>query len=171
MQRSIVWVIAGLLWAAALEGVLQLRSLPTASLGGHDVCGPWGCGPPLPALLACHGFWLVLMGPPAVVAAWRLPSKWVWRLGFGLASAGLCGLVAVAAWEAATWLPQASSWQRQYIGQRYLFALITFVDAPIVQSLAIGTGLCLMRRSGDRPSFGQSSVITDPADCVGTDDR
>jgi hypothetical protein len=121
-------------------------------------------------LLACHGFWLVLMGPPAVFAALRLSRKWVWRLGIGLASAGLYGLVAVAAWEAATWLPQASPWQRHYIGQRYLFALITFVDAPIVQSLAIGAGLCLMRQSGDRPSFGQSSVIADPAHCVGAHD-
>jgi hypothetical protein len=170
MQRSIVWVIAGLAWVAALEGVLQLRMLPTASLGGHDVCGPWGCGPPLPVLLACHGFWLVLMGPPAILAASRLPRKWVRRLGIGLASAGLYGLVAVAAWEAATWLPQANAWQRHYIGQRYLFALITFVDAPIVQSLAIGAGLCLMSRSGDRPSFGQSSVLADPAACVGASD-
>jgi len=154
-----------------LEGVLQLRSLPNASLGGHDVCGPWGCGPPLPVLLACHGFWLVLMGPPAVFAALRLSRKWVWRLGIGLASAGLCGLIAVAAWEAATWLPQASPWQRHYIGQRCLFALITFVDAPIMQSMAIGAGLCLVRRSGDRPSIGQSSVIADPAHCVSASDR
>jgi hypothetical protein len=152
MQRSIIWSMAGLVWLAGLEGMLQLQRLPTASLGGHDVCGPWGCGPPVPVLLACHGFWLVLMGPPAVLAALRLPRKWIWRLGIGLASAGLYGLIAVAAGEAATWWPQASAWQRHYAGQRFLFALATFVDAPIMQSLVIGTGLCLARRTGDRPS-------------------
>jgi hypothetical protein len=165
MQRSIVWCMASLVWLAALEAVLQLQRLPTASLGGHDVCGPWGCGPPLPVLLACHGFWLVLMGPPALLAALQLPGKWVRPLGIALISAGLCGLVAIAAWEAATWLPQANAWQRHYVVQRYLFALVTCVDAPIMQSLLIGAGLCLVSRTVDRPWFRQSSVLATPDHC------
>jgi hypothetical protein len=168
MQRSIIWCLASLVWLAGLEGVLQLQSLPAASLGGHDVCGPWGCGPPTPVLLACHGFWLVLMGPPAVLAALRLPAKWVRRLGVGLVSAGLCGLVAVAAWEAATWLPQASAWQRPYIGQRYLFALVTLVDAPILQSLVIGSALCLARRRGTLGS-PDPGIAPEPSDTAQTD--
>jgi hypothetical protein len=161
MKRSITWGLASLLWLAGLEGALQLQRLPSALFGGHDICGPWGCGPPVPVLLACHGFWLVLIGPPAVLAVQQLTNKWIWRLGIGLASAGLCGVIVVAVWEAATWLPEASAWQRQYVGQRFMFALVSFVDAPILQSLLIGTGLCLASRIGTVRSLGRSSFVED----------
>lgn len=166
MKRSITWGLASLFWLAGLEGALQLQRLPSASFGGHDICEPWGCGPPVPVLLACHGFWLVLIGPPAVLAAQHLTKRWIWRLGTGLASAGLCGVIGVAAWEAATWLPEASPWQRRYVGQRFLFALVTFVDAPILQSLVIGTGLCLANISVTIPSLGHSSVAGDRAPSI-----
>src|SRR5271170_2895543 len=97
-------------WAVCLRWALLLEKLPAATFGEHGVCGPWGCGPPVPVLLACHGFWLFLLGPPAVLAASYLPSKLVWRLGIGFVSAGLCGLAALVAWEAATWLAQANAW-------------------------------------------------------------
>ena len=161
MKRLITWCIASMIWLAGLEGALLFQRLPAGSFGTHGVCGPWGCGPPVPVLLACHGFWLVLIGPPAVLAAQHLTKKWIWRLGIGLASTGVFGLIAVAAWEAATWLPEASAWQRQYVGQRFLFALVTLVDAPIVQSLLIGTGLCLASRIGTVRSLGRSSLVED----------
>ena len=74
-------------------------------------------------------------------------------------TAGLLGLVGVAAWEAATWLPQVSDWQRHYIGQRYLFALVTLVDAPIVQSLVVGAGLCLSSWSKTAASLERRSEV------------
>jgi hypothetical protein len=160
IKRSIVRGLAILLWAAGLEGVLQLRQLPDTCFGEHSVCGPWGCGPPLSALLACHGFWLVLMAPVAATAVLYLPVKWVWRLGIVLAGAGFLGLAAVAAWEAATWLPQASDWQRHYIGQRYLFSVATLVDVPIVQSLMLGTILCLVSRFGGGSSRSRGTSQT-----------
>ncbi len=144
MKRWIGWGAGSLLWFAGLEGVLQLQNLPAATLGGHDVCGPWRCGPPLAVLVACHGFWFTLLGPAAVFAANYLPGKWIWPLGIAMAAAGLCGLAGLAVWEAASWLPEASALQRQYLGQRYLFALVTLVDVPIMQILVIGSGLCLV---------------------------
>jgi hypothetical protein len=161
MKRWIGWGAGGVLWFAGLEGVLQLQKLPAATLGGHDVCGPWGCGPPLPVLVACHGFWLTLIGPAAVLAAVYLPRKWVWRLGIAMAAAGLCGLAGLAVWEAASWLPQASALQRQYLGHRYLFALVTLVDVPIMQFLAIGSGLCLASSLRAAAPRGQPSVVVD----------
>jgi hypothetical protein len=123
--------------------VLQLQKLSAATLAGHDVCGPWGCGPPLPVLVACHVFWLTLIGPAAVIATLYRPGKWVWRLRIAIGAAGLCGLAGFAVWEAASWLAQASALQRQYLGHRHLFALVTLVDVPIIQVLVIGSGLCL----------------------------
>jgi hypothetical protein len=161
MGRLFIWGPAAYLWLAALYGALQLQRLPVGSFGGHDVCGPWGCGPPTAVLLACHVFWVVLIGPPAVFAAFRLPAKVVWLLGIGLVAVGLFGLVGVAAWEAATWLPQASAWQRHFIGQRYLFALVTLVDVPIAQSLLIGAGLCLSSCSKTAASLERRSDAVD----------
>jgi hypothetical protein len=118
-------------------------------------------------LLACHGFWLGLIGPPAVLAALRLPGEWVWRLGIAMSAAGLCGLSALATWEAASWLPQASALQRQYLGHRYLFALVTLVDVPIMQFLLIGGGLCLARWVAIAAPVGRPSVVADrPSESV-----
>ena len=94
-------------------------------------------------LLACHAFWMVLLAPPAVVAAIRLPNHRVRLLGTLLVALGATGLVAVAGWEAATWLREANEWQRPYFVQRYLFSVVTFVDFPILEVLLVGAGLWL----------------------------
>ena len=133
MMRIIVWCATSVVWLACFEGVLRLKDVQDTVFGGHHVCGPWGCGPPTPVLLACHGFWLVLMGPPAAIALLNVPRLWVRRVGVGLVVAGACGFIAVAIWEASTWYPQASVWHRRYFGHRVLFAVITLVDAPTNQ--------------------------------------
>jgi hypothetical protein len=166
MGRLVTWGPAAYIWLAALYGALQLQRLPVGSFGGHDVCGPWGCGPPTAVLLACHVFWVALICPPAVFAASRLPAKFVWHLGIGLVAVGLFGLVGVAVWEATTWLPQASAWQRHYIGQRYLFALVTLVEAPIAQSLLIGAGLCLSSCTRTAASLERDSDLVDPSQSI-----
>lgn len=131
------------LWAAGLFAVLQLQELPDSLLGTHGVCGAWGCGPPVSALLACHGFWLVLIGPPTFFAGRRLSGPLLQDFGLGLILAGVCGLISVGAWEAATWLPHATDFQKQHLIQRYLFALVTQVDIPIIPVLLAGVWLGL----------------------------
>ena len=96
MTQPIAALLKAGAWAAALFGVLSLQYLPDRFFGEHSVCGPWGCGAPLPALLACHGFWLVLFAPATVYAARQLKPQTVWRLGAGLVSLAGLGLVAVA---------------------------------------------------------------------------
>ncbi len=141
MHRTIIWLLASGAWGAGLLGALHLQGLPTSAFGAHGVCGPWGCGPPVPVLLACHGFWMVLLGPPAVVAAFRLPGRWVRLLGMLLILLGASGLLGVGLWEAATWFREASGWQRHYVVQRYCFAVDTLVDFPILEILIVGSGL------------------------------
>jgi hypothetical protein len=84
---------------------------------------------------------MVLLGPPAVLAALRLPSRWVGLLGMLLVLIGAAGLLGVAAYEAATWFRGASEWQRQYAAQRYFYALVMLVDFPILEVLIVGSGL------------------------------
>jgi hypothetical protein len=128
-------------WAVALFGVLSLQHLPDRFFGEHTVCGPWGCGAPLPALLACHGFWLVLFAPATVYAARQLKPQTVWRQGAGLVSLAGLGLVAVAVWQAVAWWPHVDKSLHGYALQRYLFVLATLVDVPILESLVAGVTL------------------------------
>ncbi len=128
-------------WAAGLLGVLSLQYLPDRFFGEHTVCGPWGCGAPPPALLACHGFWLLLFGPATLYAARRLPPATVWRLGAGLCGLAGAGLVAVAVWQAFAWWPNVDQSLHQYAVQRYLFVLATLVDVPVLEALLAGVTL------------------------------
>jgi hypothetical protein len=162
MYRSIVWLIAGTAWGAALWGALSLQTVPASAFGEHGVCGPWGCGPPVPVLLACHTFWIVLLGPSTVIAAVRLPQAWRRLLGILLVVLGTQGLLAVGIWESFTWLREASEWHRHYIVHRYVFALITLVDFPIIEVLVAGAGLWLTARVKSQTSEPASSATADP---------
>ncbi len=151
MHRTIIWFLASCGWGICLWWSLLLQRLPSSAFGEHTVCGPWGCGPPLPVLLACHVFWIVLLTPPAFVTALHLPPHRVRLLGTLLVVLGLSGLVSVGIWEAATWLREASEWQRPYFVQRYLFSIVTFVEFPILEILIVGGGLWLAEGRRLRP--------------------
>ncbi len=141
MKQPIVACLMAGAWAAGLFGVLSLSYLPDRFFGEHSICGPWGTGAPPPALLACHGFWLVLFAPATVYAARRLRPPTVWRIGAGLIAAAGIGLVAIAAWQALTWWPRMDKSLHGYLVQRYLFVLATLVDVPVLETLMAGVTL------------------------------
>ena len=141
MKHPIVACSIAGAWTAALFGALSLSRLPDRVFGEHSVCGPWGCGAPLPALVACHGFWLVLFAPATIYAARRLRPHNVWRLGAGLVSLGLLGLLAVAVWQAMAWWPNVDKSLHRYAIERYLFVLATLVDVPVLETFAAGVML------------------------------
>lgn len=116
-------------WGGAILGVLQLRHLPID--GSHNLCGPWGCGPPLPALLAYQGFWLVLLGFPALAASRLWSPVKLRRLGLVLLGLGLAGFVAIGVWDALFWWPTASPEGRALVVQRYLFSVATQIAMPV----------------------------------------
>jgi hypothetical protein len=141
MKQTIGLCVKAGTWAASLVGVLSLSYLPDRFFGEHSVCGPWGCGAPPPALLACHGFWLVLFAPATIYAARRFAPLTVWRIGAGLVSLAGVGFVAVAVWQAATWWQVVDPTLHRYAGERYLFVLATLVDVPVVETLVAGVTL------------------------------
>lgn len=142
-------------WGGALFGVLQLYRLPNDP--NHSVCGPWGCGPPVQALAACHGFWLVLFSLPTLLLCRRLDSATIRWTGLLLFACGILGLAGIAVWEGTHWWPRAGELQRHYIVQRYLFAVATLVDVPVVEIVLAGLacfGAALLRdyRQTQRPN-------------------
>ncbi len=75
---------------------------------------------------------------------------WLRRVGLAVTSVGLLALVAIAVWQAVTWLPQVPEGQLAYFVQRYLFKVITLVDVPVIPitlaGLAALIGVKLKRR-------------------------
>ena len=124
-------------WGACLFGVLQIGQLPYHGFHQHDICGPWGCGPPTSALLAWHGFWLVLSAPPVGLMIWCLPVRQLRRIGIALVVVALLIVAAVGVWQAATWLPHLRPGQPSYFAQRLVFAVVTLIDLPVI---TIGLG-------------------------------
>ncbi|QDU64783.1 hypothetical protein Pan216_56750 [Planctomycetes bacterium Pan216] len=153
-------VLGVALWGMLLYGTLRLADLPTATWD-HSICGPWGCGPPLSALLACHGFWIVLMAPVVVwaIRSWSRPT--LWRVGTALLAGGSLGLAAIAVDDTTHWLPAVSVAQRAYLPQRFLFRVATLVDAPLVELLLAGALLLLAARGRSRPSSLQDDRSPD----------
>ncbi len=139
------------IWAALLWGALSIRNLPGD--WGHFLCGTWGCGPPLQALLACHLSWLlVLLAPVAAIA--RSPgihSRTKIRLGVGVALAGFIGLSGVVVHESVSWLPHAGEWQHRYFWHRCGFVIATAVDFPAIQALVCGIWLARRGRVRQMP--------------------
>lgn len=153
MWKSLSTLSAGrlttmaVLWAAAMLGVLQLQHLDLGQ-SSHAVCGPWGCGPPLQVLLACHGFWFVVLAPPTWVACNRLPLPYLRTAGWALLAVGLAGLIGIGAWQVFDWLPGASATQRQYLFERYLFSIAVFVDVPFAEVFLCGVACQFARFTG-----------------------
>lgn len=131
-----------ILWAAIIYAATQMQSV-----GGdkHSLCGPWGCGPSIGALLTLHLGWLALLAPPLIYFPLRLQvsRKAVIRLTWLLVLVGTIGLLTIVAWQWLVWLPNAREWTRPYIWQRCGFAIATAVDFPLVQLILIGVVLRL----------------------------
>ncbi len=128
--------IMGAAWVGAILLVLQAHRLPGNF--SHAVCGPWGCGPPLPSLIAMHGFWLVGLSLPVVLCGRLLTPHRLMAVSAVILVLSLAGIAGVVVWQFEHWLPAASEMQREYLLQRCVFAVVTLTDAPLVQGLLAG---------------------------------
>jgi len=165
------WWVAGMtaVWGCALFGVLQLQYLPIDSQ--HSVCGPWGCGPSLPPLIAYHGFWSVLISFPTILVCRGLDAAQLRRFGWIVSATGFLGLLIVGVWDMIPtlphWLPHIRSMPAKYIVHRYLLAVATLVDVPIVPITLAGI-TCLMTASARKK--GHNQIETNDQSAVVFDD-
>jgi hypothetical protein len=94
--------------------------------------------PPVQALAALHGAWLVLLVPPTVWMMHHWPARRLWLTGIALTTVGVVGLAALAGRDLLIWFSWAPSAYHRYVGQRILFAIATATDLPLVQLTAVG---------------------------------
>lgn len=147
------FLLFAIAWASAIGFVLSVHAWPINL--GHDVCGPWGCGPPTLTLVSCHLAWITVLGPP---------SWWLFRrfsnfkslIAFtGIAASGLA-TVSVAAHVHWQWLPSVSEYYQTYRWQRVGFILATAVEYPILPVGFLAVAIPLLQRI---PSLQRKSLV------------
>jgi hypothetical protein len=175
MSPRIRWLVLASAWAGATFGVLALERIPGDY--AHDCCGPWGCLPPLQALVAMHGFWLMLMVPPT---AWLLGQASPAGLRIAGATAfwvGAFGLAVVMGRGLLGWL-DATGGLHPYAVRRMLYVAVTATDAPFGQVALTGIVWWLVGRGRTRRSRaaleheqtvpGAQAPLTTAAESVGS---
>ena len=156
IYRSL-WVVP---WGAAVFGSLQIHKLDLG-LAAHDICGPWGCGPPLESLIGYHSFWFLLVTALVFGVGAVLSRSNARRVGLALLAFGLVAALGYAGWDAATYAWKAGS--AQYAVQRFFFTLATSVDLPTLQIAVAGLAMMLMKRGSDEEAaaIGDRQPLTE----------
>ena len=132
------------IWGASLFGTLQLYEM---DLGlGHGICGRWGCGPTVEALLGYHGFWMVLILPLALLLGLVLSNSARRSLGTWMLVGGILAAVAYMICDGVLYYGRVHT--MEFSLQRALFSLAVAVDLPMLQ-VALA-GLCLRSRWLDK---------------------
>ena len=139
-MKLLWWTILLLLWGAAMQGAILIGTLSFS--WSHAACGPWGCGPRAEDLLACHLFWIAMLCAPMYVLA-HCSAELCKQAGYVLIGTGLLLVAVVVFYELFTWLPRVDSSLYVYLPQRLLYAIVTFVELPMLQFLLFGIA-CLM---------------------------
>lgn len=138
---TLKYSVALVAWGLALTGTLSIANWPGD--WGHSVCGAWGCGPPLQALLACHTSWLVVLVPLAASAPYFLSVQWIRRAAFIGLSVSVGSALAFAANDYFNWYAHASEWQRAYYFHRVGFSILTTVEFPIYELAGLSAVMLL----------------------------
>ena len=158
-SRGIITLRNGLglsLWTVLFFAALSITNLP--GNWGHSVCGVWGCGPPTQVLVGCHLAWLVVLVPLSMLLCQPQPLsiRSPQHLGKILFITGAIMVLGVVLYQAATWLPTVSDWKHSYFIQRCGFVIVTSVDIPMLQLIAIGL---FMIRRGARHSTPRKKCV------------
>jgi hypothetical protein len=94
--------------------------------------------PPVQALAALHGAWLVLLFPPMLWMIRHWPARRLWLTGIILTTIGVVGLAALAGRDLLIWLSWAPPEYQRYFWQRIVYAIATSTDLPLVQLIVVG---------------------------------
>lgn len=143
-------LLAAVCWLAAAVAALSVAAIPYDI--GESLCGVWGCFPPVPALVAMHLFWCVVLAAGVhAVRGWR-PGL-LRPLGVVLILAALAATALVVGNDLNRWLELPDRY-RSFWPRRVGYTLAITTDIPLIQSLAAGVGCLLLSRRGNRSTQG-----------------
>ena len=142
MSRILKLLLLVPAWLFCAWGSLLLHTMDLNL--GHSICGPWGCGPPVEALLGFHAFSLTMLVPLVVGAGFYFSPTTSRKMGMGIAVLGVLLVGATAG--RATYNHWVSSGSAEYLIQKFFFSIATNVDVPMLQIVAAGCGLMWLGR-------------------------
>jgi hypothetical protein len=160
-----IWklVLGGVAWGLAAYGALSLSRIEGEF--GHSLCGPWGCYPPLQALVAMHLLWVIGLLPFVGWGLMKARPHHLCLAGTLLFSAALLGIVVVAGRNVLAWLQTMPPDLQTYWPWRALYAVVTLSDVPLLQGLLAGAICWSVGKGRERripvsapPSFVMSPV-------------
>jgi hypothetical protein len=102
--------------------------------------------PPLQALVALHGLWLLVFAALGIWIVRKWPPHRSTILGLVLFFGGLAGLASFIGYDLWKWWPTATAIQRKYVIQRALFVVGTTPDIPLIEATMTGMALWLTGR-------------------------
>jgi len=143
-------------WGLVLTGSLSITNW--TGDWGHSVCGAWGCGPPLQALVACHLSWLVVLGPSSRLLLSRASRRVVFLVGTTGLTLALLTASAIGIHEHMNWASQVSELQQEYYWHRVGFVILTTVEIPVLEFTGLSTVLLLWAMIAGKPENHWGSV-------------
>lgn len=150
-RRALRWAAGYAAWSAAVLTCFRFGQMRSAL--GSDLCGVWGCYPPLEAMLAMHAVWTLALVPLAL-AAGRLRPRLARRLSPTLLLLATAGVVWLA-WRESPWSEVGSRFPTgRHFGRRLGMSILASVDYPIVGLAATAAIGRLIRRPGETPPAG-----------------
>lgn|GEM_PF-6512279 len=147
------------LWGVTTYGVLGLARL-RGDGGAKVLCGPWGCLPPLQALAAAHGFWVMVIIPTLAWASNGLSRRGLARLGGVLVAVGGLGIATAAARSMMTWGPLTPEQAWWHPVLHAAFDLAMLVDVPLVELVAAGTACLVIARTSTTRAAASEATET-----------
>ncbi|QVL31589.1 hypothetical protein KIH39_22525 [Telmatocola sphagniphila] len=146
--RRPAWIAIG--WLTAAVSSLYISDIPYDF--GEELCGVWGCFPPLQSLIAMHAFWLIALLALVWVVHFR-SSRFLRPLAAAFLAVGCFGAFGLAGKDLIRWCQSVSVEDQQYWPKRVGYILATSTDLPFVE-LAI-SGLIGLR-VGSQLGSGES---------------
>ncbi len=160
MSPATIRICVGLaIWAGTLAGTLAIANLPGD--WGHSVCGVWGCGPPLQALVGCHASWLVALLPVGMLVRSAISPATFRIVAMSSLFIALAGVALVSIHETCTWFMSVGDSVKAYLGHRIVFVLLTTIELPILELLGLsGLALFCCRRRAAAVVGLDSNVVS-----------
>lgn len=134
MTSNLIRLLFVPVWIAGLWGSLQIHRYDLNL--GHSVCGSWGCGPPIEALIGYHGFWTLIILPIAAGVGAFVPAAISRKVGWAVLGISVLGTVGYVAWDVISYAMRSGDYH--VLMQRGLFTLITTVDIPMLPTILAG---------------------------------
>jgi hypothetical protein len=120
--------------------------------------------PPTQALVALHGFWIMVLVPAVLLGSRFMSAVSLRRIGMALIAVGIAGALGIAVFQQLTWVPEAPAERHAYVIQRTLFLLFTKADYPLIPITLAGLLCCAI-------TLRRKTAVSAPSDPPNCSDR